>query len=262
MGAKCSIAKIIAAGLIGVLATILTASAAESEAEPAAEFFPKLSEREIKIGEALKTDVSLNFNETPLIEIANWFSGKLGVSVQVDVRDVDGTMALTRKIDAITARAAFRLLLDDIKLACVVQDDYLLITTQERAETILVPRVYPVGDLTPVVEQVSYGMGGASSAPHASGIDDSPGAHPPREQSAKNPSPTVTRGPDFDSLIEAITRTVAPLSWDDVGGFGTIKDMVPAECIVVLQTREVHEQLLEMLRAIRAAKRLADEKAG
>jgi general secretion pathway protein D len=59
---------------------------------------------------------------------------------------------------------------------------------------------------------------------------------------------------DFDSLIEVITTTVRPQSWDEVGGPGSISEVRNANSIAVLQTRDVHEQLLALLRAIRAAK--------
>ncbi|MBN1394317.1 MAG: hypothetical protein JW959_04790, partial [Pirellulales bacterium] len=57
--------------------------------------------------------------------------------------------------------------------------------------------------------------------------------------------------PDFDSLIELITRTVAPTTWDEVGGAGTIEEFERNLSIVVSQTQEVHQQLADLLEQLR-----------
>lgn len=56
---------------------------------------------------------------------------------------------------------------------------------------------------------------------------------------------------DFDSLIQMITSTVAPPSWDEVGGAGTIQPWRNQFSLVVSQTQEVHEELVELLEQLR-----------
>jgi general secretion pathway protein D len=56
---------------------------------------------------------------------------------------------------------------------------------------------------------------------------------------------------DFDSLIELITTTVAPESWDDVGGPGSIAPFPTNLSLVVSQTQEVHDQLADLLEQLR-----------
>ncbi|HUT88099.1 MAG TPA: hypothetical protein VMY37_01260 [Thermoguttaceae bacterium] len=56
---------------------------------------------------------------------------------------------------------------------------------------------------------------------------------------------------DFDSLIELITTTVAPESWDDVGGPGSIAPFETNLSLVVSQTQEVHDQLVDLLEQLR-----------
>jgi general secretion pathway protein D len=56
---------------------------------------------------------------------------------------------------------------------------------------------------------------------------------------------------DFDSLIELITTTVAPESWDDVGGPGSIAPFETNLSLVVSQTQEVHDQLVDLLGQLR-----------
>ncbi len=56
---------------------------------------------------------------------------------------------------------------------------------------------------------------------------------------------------DFDSLIELITTTVEPESWDDVGGPGSIAPFETNLSLVVSQTQDVHDQLVDLLEQLR-----------
>jgi general secretion pathway protein D len=56
---------------------------------------------------------------------------------------------------------------------------------------------------------------------------------------------------DFDSLINLITSTVAPTTWDDVGGPGSIAPFETNLSIVVSQTQAVHEQIVDLLEQLR-----------
>jgi len=56
---------------------------------------------------------------------------------------------------------------------------------------------------------------------------------------------------DFDELIELITSTVAPTSWDEVGGPGSIKEFQTNLSLVISQTQEVHEQIVDLLEQLR-----------
>ena len=57
--------------------------------------------------------------------------------------------------------------------------------------------------------------------------------------------------PDFDSLIDLITKTVKPTTWDDVGGPGTIAPFETNLSIVVSQTQDVHKELADLLVQLR-----------
>jgi general secretion pathway protein D len=56
---------------------------------------------------------------------------------------------------------------------------------------------------------------------------------------------------DFDSLIDLITTTIEPTSWDTVGGPGAISQFETNLSLVVSQTQEVHEQLVDLLEQLR-----------
>ena len=56
---------------------------------------------------------------------------------------------------------------------------------------------------------------------------------------------------DFDSLIDLITTTIDPDSWDDVGGPGSIAEFATNLSLVISQTQEVHEKIDKLLAQLR-----------
>jgi general secretion pathway protein D len=56
---------------------------------------------------------------------------------------------------------------------------------------------------------------------------------------------------DFQSLIDLIQNTVAPQSWNTVGGQGAIQPFATNLSIVVSQTQEVHEEIGDLLEQLR-----------
>jgi hypothetical protein len=57
--------------------------------------------------------------------------------------------------------------------------------------------------------------------------------------------------PDFASLIEIITSTVGPSTWDEVGGPGTIQQFPGV--LVISQIEQVHHQIEQLLASLRVA---------
>ncbi len=56
---------------------------------------------------------------------------------------------------------------------------------------------------------------------------------------------------DFDSLIDLITSTIKPTTWDDVGGPGSIAPFETNLSIVVSQTQDVHDEIVDLLEQLR-----------
>jgi general secretion pathway protein D len=56
---------------------------------------------------------------------------------------------------------------------------------------------------------------------------------------------------DFDSLIELITTTVKPQTWDEVGGPGSISEFRNNLSLVISQTQDVHEEIVDLLGQLR-----------
>jgi hypothetical protein len=56
--------------------------------------------------------------------------------------------------------------------------------------------------------------------------------------------------------MKAITGTVVPDSWDLLSGPGSVHAVEASSCLVIRQTRSVHREVLQLLRDLRAAKRV------
>jgi general secretion pathway protein D len=56
---------------------------------------------------------------------------------------------------------------------------------------------------------------------------------------------------NFDALIDLITTVVAPTTWEEVGGPGSIAPFEANLSLVVSQTQEVHEQIADLLEQLR-----------
>jgi general secretion pathway protein D len=80
----------------------------------------------------------------------------------------------------------------------------------------------------------------------------------PAAPGAKNPPAGAGPGglgggaqADFDSLIDLITSTVRPTTWDTVGGPGSIAPFETNLSLVISQTQEVHEEIADLLEQMR-----------
>jgi general secretion pathway protein D len=56
---------------------------------------------------------------------------------------------------------------------------------------------------------------------------------------------------DFDTLIELITTTVKPQTWDEVGGPGSVSEFPNNLSLVISQTQDVHEEIVDLLEQLR-----------
>jgi hypothetical protein len=211
------------------------------KAAPAAE----IRTGEAAIGKALDEPTSLDFVEVPLQDVVDFLKEYHHIEIQLDMTSMDdvgiGTdTPVTIKLKGVSLRSALRLMLRQLKLAYTIQDDVLLITTPETAEASLTTRIYDVADLV-VCNDDKFG-----------------------------------RWDDYESLIETIVRTVEPTTWSTdgkpqtvhinssrlgcgtatvlAGGPGTIagKSLGTAKVLVVSQTYEVHREIADLLKQIRA----------
>ncbi len=177
---------------------------------------------------AKPTDVLLS--EQSLAGWAIHLSAQNDVPVLIDgtgleLAGVDEMEPLTIELKNITLRSALRIAVRTLDLTYLVKDEAILITTLEEAEMWPATRIYPIAGIVDVAD---------SADRHVK--------------------------PDYDLLLDLITRTLRPESWVEAGGTGTIAVFPNRNCLVVSQTDEVHEDVARFLESLYAAHR--DKKVG
>lgn len=193
-----------------------TATACRAQVEVQA---ARTVESERAIRAALERPMSFDFTDTPLKDVAAALERTLGVPIALDTKalndaGITGDTPMTFVQPAISARMGLDAMLAAKDMNWIVQRDLLIITTADVAKTYVVARVYPVADLVFIETADAYNA-------------------------------------DFDSLIEVITSTIVPQSWDSNGGAGSIAPFVASGALVVSQTREVHEKIEALLARLR-----------
>lgn len=179
---------------------------------------------------ALAEKATFDFSETPLNEVLDFVKDKHKVVLFADKQSfesegLDTATPVTFKIDGISLDSALHLMLDPLDLTFVPRFEGIMITMKSKAEELLERKVYGIRDLT---------------APPGTAVGDEDDSYA------------------ADKLIDLITATVAPISWQASGGRGSAKSI--KGMLVVAQTYEIHreiEALLTQLRAIRKGKGVA-----
>ncbi|HVC93710.1 MAG TPA: hypothetical protein VND64_08470, partial [Pirellulales bacterium] len=174
---------------------------------------------------ALDAETSFEFNETPLDAAAAQLAKEHGISLVLDTEAmIDARIALDSKVTANIEnkklKHALKTLLSPLDLTWVIRDDVLWITTDLHEETES-RRFYRVDDLI---------------------NPNRPGAIDP------------------DELVEFVTATVKPDSWDDVGGPGVLT-VLPRGVWIILQTETAHDDIELSLARLREAIRAGEDEA-
>ena len=234
--------------VFGILATssilaalsLLATSAEEGKSAPAAaphKLIKKSVPAEEKIRAALLKPCHVDFVEAHLSDVASALAHQYEINVRLDTKALDGVgigndTPITVTVNHVSLRSALELMLRDLELTWLIQHETLMITTPEVAEENLHTRVYDVRDLV-----------------------DPDGTF----ASLAEADPLAGEGvyPDFDSLIELTTTTIAPDTWDDVGGPGSIDSFYSSKAfaLVVSQTDPVHDQIEKLFADLRALER-------
>jgi hypothetical protein len=191
-------------------------------AQTSARLATRLSAAEQAISDALLKPVRLSLENVPLEDLLASIEQTHGIEVQIDraaLTDagVDHHEPVTIDVAGIGLRSALGVLLDPLDLSWTIRNDVLLITTEQAAEEILDTRIYDVRDLV------------------------SDGVMPDTES-------------DYESLMEVLNTTIAPTSWDEVGGPATMQefDSNGIHALIVLQTNQGHEGIAALLADLRS----------
>jgi hypothetical protein len=168
----------------------------------------------------LARPASIDCREMRLADLMRFLAFEHDVPIVLATKKLDAAgvypdTPLSLRIDRMTLGSLLCHLLRELELTYVVRDGLVQITTPEDAEERLMTVAYPVHDLV----QLRPFEGGE------------------------------TWWRDYDSLVALIHATVAPNSWDDVGGPAPLE----AICgwLIIPQTAEVHAQIERLLSDLR-----------
>jgi type II secretory pathway component GspD/PulD (secretin) len=253
-----------------------------------------LQEKERAIERKLSTPVSLNFKDTRLQQVLDDLADTNQINIVVDQPalqelGISTDSQISMRLDSVSLKSALNLILHQVHLTYVIGDEALQITTKERAQGKLRTVTYQVSDLVIPIESYGDLRAGDPTAPPPSGVQPpvptpvaSPASMPPgtptglpmgasasSSGSSSAPTPfnspgngamTVTKSKpsqtNEEMLIKLITSTIAPRTWAEMGGPGTIEYFPMTMALVINQTPDIQEQVQDLLQALR---RLQDQ---
>ncbi|MEY3173664.1 MAG: hypothetical protein RLZZ436_1578 [Planctomycetota bacterium] len=230
------------------------------------------SESELQIENSLGQKVSLHFHDMPLTDVIRQIAVDHGINITMKTRAIETeglsvTQPVSIDVDGITLRSALNLLLEQAGgLVYSIENETLMITNRLEQETRFVNVAYNVADLV-----IPVGNGNAASmsqlggmAPQANGTQQNGNglyqvnddlavsiSGNGRTGSGGSTGSKVNSAADFSGLINLITTTIEPGSWDVDGGQGTIGQEENTLSLVIRQTTSVHEQIVDLLTQLR-----------
>jgi hypothetical protein len=182
-----------------------------------------------KIETRLAKRATCNFRDVPLKRALDDLRTLSGLNFVLDLdalreANISTDQPVTISVENICLRSLLDLLLKQAHLTYVVKDEVVVVTTPQCARGKLRQVTYPVADLVVPV-----------GAPWDSKPDEK--AQPRATLEAR--------------LIELICTTIAADTWMDKGGPGTMQYFPLGMALVINQTQDVHEQIQELLQALR-----------
>lgn len=189
-------------------------------------FYQAHLEAETRINKALSRKIELKFEDMPLVDVIEFFREELDINVQLDLKvleesSIDTGEKVTAHATEITARSALEFVLRNLDepLTWIVQYEMLLITTLEESDALLQTKFYDVTDL--VVTQ---------------------GEKNELFLNYEQLQEAINSGCDEDALW---------LDEDGEGGTVSSVDALGIHCLVIRQTREIHDQIGVILAGLR-----------
>jgi general secretion pathway protein D len=218
----------------------------------------------------------------------NIYPDSAGLASEGVTSDTPVSINLTQPI---SLESALNLILQPLRLGHVIRNEVLHVTSEQVKDSNVFQKTYYVADLVvPIpnfVPTYNVGLPAAIREAHQAigyGASYQPGMAGPMgfaQNDAANISSSVlaqqasnyTMGPklgrpvtqngvfpgsmggaalaDFDSLIDLITATISPTSWDLNGGQGAIESFATNLSLVISQTQDIHDQIADLLEQLR-----------
>ncbi len=238
------------------------------------------SEEEKRIRQSLDRQISLHFDNVPLSQVITDIRSKADINVVIDMAGLDeegvtSDTPVSIDVDGIMLKSALNLLLEPLNLGYMVDNEVLNVTSRLRRQGQLEVETYPVADLVvPIpnftsppstfVNSTPNGFGGGSGFNGAPNMSVPSFGAPQGQAMAQVEDPTSgfssmagtrisssPRGVEFDTLMDLITSTIEPGSWEIVGGNGVLRQNETTLSLVVRQTQLVHDQIADLLDQLR-----------
>lgn len=239
------------------------------------------SDEELRIQQSLEKRISLHEENSPLSEVIKKISAVADISIFFDPlgledEGVTSSTPVTINVDGIKVKSALNLMLESHHLAYTIQNDVLKITSRMRQQGDLVVATYPVADLVVPIPSfaptMSNPIGVMSAGQGGSPMGGGQMSVPPGGQPFAQVGPDAIGGfagmtgtgitdtsrlgggaatVDFATLRDLITTTIAPDSWQEIGGNGTIHEYPTTLSLVVRQTQKIHEEIADLLEQLR-----------
>ena len=225
-------------------------------------------QREAAIRRALDRAHMLDFVESPLSDVVKKLREQTKVDILLDQRSLDDVgigadTPVSFHLAGVSLRSALRLLLRDFELTWIIRDEALVITTPEVAEENQATLFYSIGDLVRIERPVDFlqmqfggggdglGGGGLGGGGEAGGLRAGAIQHLTQLEEI----PPSDGRLDYDTLVELITSTIAPDTWEELGGPGSVTRF--RNLLAVSQVEEVHERIGAMLNTLRQFRKQA-----
>ena len=231
------------------------------------------TESELRIEQSLGEQVSLHFSDVPLTEVIHQIAIEHGINItmktrQIETEGISVDQLVSIDVDGITLRSALNLLLDQAGgLVYAIENETLMITNRLEQETRFLNVAYNVADLVvpvgirnnPAVGQYGNSVPGSERFSQNGNAfyqvnDDmavSIGGNGRTSSFGGGGGNEPVSNADFSGLINLITTTVEPGTWDLDGGDGTIGQDENTLSLVIRQTSAVHEQIADLLTQLR-----------
>jgi general secretion pathway protein D len=208
--------------------------------------------------ERLMGKATLQATEAPLHQLVESLGAALDAPVVLSVKKLEEAAInletpLTYRLKNVKLQAGLRFVLDEIGLTYLVVDDAIVITTPEDAGSRLITRVYDCRELMKLPSPVKkVARPRAPTQGNGIGTSEIPAAEP---EKGKEVGPDG--GYDITDLVRLIQTTVAPDTWDEVGGPGSMADF--KGLVTVSQTQDVHDQVEKLLNMLHKAGALEEK---
>jgi type II secretory pathway component GspD/PulD (secretin)/tetratricopeptide (TPR) repeat protein len=200
---------------------------------------------------------------------------------------------ISQQLENIPLKSALNLILRDAKLTYVIRDDVIYVTTEKYSKGKLVSKVYQVTDLVIPILQANpadmmslpapgtrasdskpmtmslggvqpynppNGLNSTGTQAGATGSMNSTGSMADSLRQGSQRKESIERGEVKDTmedqLMNLIKSTIAPSSWGDMGGPGSLEYWPVTHSLVINQTPDIQEQIQDLLSALR---RLQDQ---